>query len=143
MDLKHDLGEVASDGDVTELTCVRDELDRCGPLVVLESFAAGTPVLGARRGGIAELVSDGVDGLLIPPEDVGAWASAIDKLAASPQHILRLRAGIRAPRTIIDVAHDMSELYRTLLPDAAAAAPRAAGAGSVSRPGSTANGVGC
>ena len=35
-----------------------------GPLVVLESFAAGVPVLGSRLGGIAELVRDGVDGLL-------------------------------------------------------------------------------
>jgi glycosyltransferase involved in cell wall biosynthesis len=89
-----------------------------GPLVVLEAFAAGTPVLGARLGGIAELVSDQVDGLLIPPEDPDAWASAIAALAAAPQGVAQLRAGIRPPRTMDDVAHDMAELYRTLLDDA-------------------------
>jgi glycosyltransferase involved in cell wall biosynthesis len=86
-----------------------------GPLVVLEAFAAGTPVLGARLGGISELVSDQVDGLLIPPEDPSAWASAIAALAVPPGRVERLRAGIRSPRTMDDVAQDMTELYRTLL----------------------------
>jgi glycosyltransferase involved in cell wall biosynthesis len=89
-----------------------------GPLVVLEAFAVGTPVLGARLGGIAELVSDQVDGLLIPPEDPDAWASAIAALAEAPERVARLRAGIRPPRTMDDVAHDIAELYRTLLADA-------------------------
>jgi glycosyltransferase involved in cell wall biosynthesis len=89
-----------------------------GPLVVLEAFAAGTPVLGARLGGVAELVSDQVDGLLIPPEDPEAWASAIAALAEAPERIARLRAGVRPPRTMDDVAQDMADLYRTLLADA-------------------------
>jgi glycosyltransferase involved in cell wall biosynthesis len=89
-----------------------------GPLVVLEAFAAGTPVLGARLGGIAELVSDRTDGLLVPPEDPGAWASAIAMLAASPERVARLRAGIRPPRTMDDVAHDMAGLYQALRADA-------------------------
>jgi glycosyltransferase involved in cell wall biosynthesis len=91
-----------------------------GPLVVLEAFAAGTPVLGARLGGIAELVSDQVDGLLIPLEDPGAWASAIAALAAAPERVAALCAGIRPPRTMGHVASDMAELYRTLLADAGA-----------------------
>ena len=89
-----------------------------GPLVVLEAFAAGTPVLGARLGGIAELVSDRVDGVLMPPEDPGAWASAIAAIAAAPEQVARLRAGIIPPRTLDDVARDMAGLYRTLLADA-------------------------
>ena len=86
-----------------------------GPLVVLEAFAVGTPVLGARLGGIAELVSDRVDGTLIPPDDPAAWASAIAALAAAPQRIAALRAGIRPPRTMEDAAREMSQLYQTLL----------------------------
>ena len=48
-----------------------------GPLVVLEAFAAGVPVLGADLGGIAELVHNGIDGILVPPDDTVAWAAAI------------------------------------------------------------------
>src|SRR5262249_32824919 len=44
-----------------------------GPLVVLEAFAAGVPVLGSRLGGLLELVNDGVDGLLIDTDCVQAW----------------------------------------------------------------------
>ena len=89
-----------------------------GPLVVLEAFAAGTPVLGARLGGIAELVSDGVDGLLIPPDDPGAWACAIAAVAEAPERVAQLRDGMRPPRTMADVARDMAELYQSLLADA-------------------------
>ena len=39
-----------------------------GPLVALEAFAAGTPVLGANLGGIAELVRNEIDGFLVAPE---------------------------------------------------------------------------
>jgi glycosyltransferase involved in cell wall biosynthesis len=100
-----------------DLVVVPSQCLETGPLVVLEAFAAGTPVLGARLGGIAELVTDQVDGLLIPPDDPGAWASTIAALAAAPERVARLRAGIRPSRTMDDVAHDMAELYGTLLAD--------------------------
>jgi glycosyltransferase involved in cell wall biosynthesis len=89
-----------------------------GPLVVLEAFAAGTPVLGARLGGIAELVSDQVDGLLVQPDDPGPWAATIAALAKAPLRVAGLRAGIRPPRMMADVARDMAALYRTLAADA-------------------------
>ena len=51
-----------------------------GPLVVLEAFAAGVPVIGAALGGIAELVHDELDGILLPPDDLEAWAQMLDRL---------------------------------------------------------------
>jgi glycosyltransferase involved in cell wall biosynthesis len=54
------------------------------PFSVLESFALGTPVLGARIGGIPEMVIDGETGLTFPPGDSDALAAAIDKLEADP-----------------------------------------------------------
>jgi glycosyltransferase involved in cell wall biosynthesis len=102
----------------SHLVVVPSQVLETGPLVVLEAFAAGTPVLGARLGGIAELVGDQVDGLLLPPGDSGAWASAIAELAKHPELVARLRAGIRPPRTMDDVGREMAELYRTLLTNA-------------------------
>lgn len=85
-----------------------------GPLVVLEAFDARTPVLGARLGGIAELVRDGIDGVLVSPNRPSEWAGAILALADRPGETARLRAGIQPPRTIDAVADEMAELYRSL-----------------------------
>jgi glycosyltransferase involved in cell wall biosynthesis len=82
-----------------------------GPLVVLEAFAANVPVLGANLGGIAELVRNGIDGILVAPDDPNAWARAIRELAADRSTVDRLRARIKPPRTIADAAEDMIKLY--------------------------------
>jgi glycosyltransferase involved in cell wall biosynthesis len=60
------------------------------PLGVLEAFACGVPVVASNHGGIAELVDPGVDGVLVPPGDPGALASALRALLADPQACLRL-----------------------------------------------------
>lgn len=44
------------------------------PMVIYESLLCGTPVLGAKIGGIPELVRDGETGYLFPPGDAGALA---------------------------------------------------------------------
>jgi glycosyltransferase involved in cell wall biosynthesis len=86
-----------------------------GPLVVYEAFGAGTPVLGARLGGIAELVTDDVDGLLLPPGDAEVWSQTLATLAKDRERVARLRAGVRPPRTINDVAREMVMLYSAVL----------------------------
>src|SRR5580658_605782 len=49
-------------------------------LVLLESLAQGTPVIASRVGGIPEFVPDGRAGLLVPPNDPGELARAIERL---------------------------------------------------------------
>lgn len=46
-------------------------------MVLLEAMASGRPVIGSRIGGIPELIEDGSSGLLVPPGDPQALASAI------------------------------------------------------------------
>jgi len=87
-----------------------------GPLVALEAFAASVPVLGANLGGIAELVRDGVDGILVVPDDAAAWAATIRRLAEDRHVIETLRAGIAPPRTMDAAADDMATLYARILP---------------------------
>lgn len=86
-----------------------------GPLVALEAFAAGVPVLGANLGGIAELVRDGVDGILVAPDDAAAWAVTISRLAEERHVIDALRARIAPPRTMDAVTDDMARLYAQIL----------------------------
>lgn len=85
-----------------------------GPLVALEAFAAGVPILGADLGGIAESVRNGIDGFLVKPNDVDAWSAAIQSLADNRNRVGELKRNIRPPRTMDDVARDMAELYCNL-----------------------------
>jgi glycosyltransferase involved in cell wall biosynthesis len=82
-----------------------------GPLVVLEAQAARIWVIGSRMGGIAELVSDGETGNLVPHNDVAAWSNAMARFVRAP-----LSPEWRKPRTMADAADDMSTLYHKLLP---------------------------
>jgi glycosyltransferase involved in cell wall biosynthesis len=50
------------------------------PHTVVEALAVGTPVIATAVGGVAEVVRDGENGLLVPPGDVAALAAAIDRL---------------------------------------------------------------
>ncbi|MFC5141098.1 glycosyltransferase family 4 protein [Actinomycetospora rhizophila] len=50
------------------------------PMVVLEAMSRGLAVLATEVGGIPELVTDGVEGLLVPPHDAGALADALGEL---------------------------------------------------------------
>jgi glycosyltransferase involved in cell wall biosynthesis len=86
-----------------------------GPLVVLEAFAAGRPVLGSRLGGLAELIRDGQDGLLVEAGNVPAWAEAFERLAGDRGLLKRLQSQVNPPRRMSEVAAEMRSLYRRLL----------------------------
>ena len=53
------------------------------PLTVLESMAAGLPVIATNTGGIPEVVQNTVNGFLVPPKRPNALADAISKLFSS------------------------------------------------------------
>lgn len=52
------------------------------PLAVIESMAAGLPVLATAVGGVSELVSDGEAGMLTPAGDMRALAGSMSRLAS-------------------------------------------------------------
>jgi glycosyltransferase involved in cell wall biosynthesis len=83
-----------------------------GPTVAIEAHAVGTPVVGTRIGGLAELVRDGVDGKLVPPGDVNALTSLIREIVDSPSETIdRCRRNVPAARTMADVADDYLSIF--------------------------------
>jgi glycosyltransferase involved in cell wall biosynthesis len=83
-----------------------------GPTVAMEAQAVGTPVIGSRIGGLAEIVEDGANGRLLPPGDSKALESSIREVAEDPKRIERWRSRLPAPRTMDEVARDYMTLYR-------------------------------
>lgn len=85
-----------------------------GPLVLLEAWAAGTPVIGANLGGIAELVTEGKAGLLFKSGDALDLSRVIARIYEERGLLEKLRAGIPSVRTMKEVADDMEKLYQGL-----------------------------
>ena len=86
--------------------------------VVVEAMAAGTPVIATSRGGTAEIVADGVNGLLAPPRDAGAWAAVIERLLDEPGLRERLvEEGLRRASDFGIAAHveAIAEVYASAL----------------------------
>jgi glycosyltransferase involved in cell wall biosynthesis len=103
------VGRMTSDGVAAELA-VADVLvapsvpTRGGkregiPVVLMEAMATGLPVVASRLSGIPELVTDGVDGLLVQPGDAAALADALARLA--DDRPLRERLGAAGRETVL------------------------------------------
>jgi glycosyltransferase involved in cell wall biosynthesis len=66
------------------------------PMVVLEAYATGTPVIASRIGSLAEVVEDGVTGLLARPDDAEDLARQIRWAVEHPTEMARFGANARA-----------------------------------------------
>jgi colanic acid/amylovoran biosynthesis glycosyltransferase len=75
--------------------------DRDGiPNVILEAMAMELPVVSTRHSGIPEVVKDGVNGLLVPPEDEVALAGAMQSLLDNPR--LSKELGRRGRQVVLE-----------------------------------------
>jgi glycosyltransferase involved in cell wall biosynthesis len=63
-----------------------------GLTAVLQGMAMGKPVICTRTSGRASVITDGVNGLLVDPGDVGGWRRALSALAADSAFAARLGA---------------------------------------------------
>jgi glycosyltransferase involved in cell wall biosynthesis len=79
-------------------------------LAAAEAQACGTPVVAFRRGGLGEVIMDGVTGLLVPPDDVRAAAEALSQVAGISRRACREHAEGRLDLELSLDAHE--RLYR-------------------------------
>lgn len=83
--------------DVPDLLAALDVAVCCSdfegsPLAVMEYMQAGLPVVGTRIGGLAELLDDGENGLVVEPRDPAALAAALAELLEDAERRARLGA---------------------------------------------------
>ena len=74
------------------------------PHGVVESLAVGTPVIATRTGGVAEVVRDGENGLLVEPGDDAGFAAAVRRYLDDAELRERLRANAAA--SVADYSRD-------------------------------------
>ena len=92
------------------------------PRVLLEAGAAGKPVVTTDIPGCRDIIQDGVNGLLVPPKDPIALASALHRLVQDPE--LRSRMGEAGRFAVLEkftnekVNHETLQVYSELLSNA-------------------------
>jgi glycosyltransferase involved in cell wall biosynthesis len=73
--------------------------------VTVEAMSLGKPVVGVRSGGTAEIIEDGVSGILVPPNNPAALASAVSSILSDSALRARLsRGGERRAESFSDTA---------------------------------------
>lgn len=99
-------------------TVLPSRISEGASLVVLESYAAGRPVIGTAVPGLVEAVDHGRTGLLVPPESPAALAEALATIAADPAAAARMGAHARNVAQDYDwsrIVHQHLGLYQSLV----------------------------
>jgi glycosyltransferase involved in cell wall biosynthesis len=95
-----------------DLVVVPSQCLETGPLIVLEAFAAQVPVAGSKLGGIAELVTHRVNGLVDAYDSPAAWAQTFWRICSTPDLHSSMVSAIRTPKHIRDAAVEMIAVYQ-------------------------------
>lgn len=110
-----DVPAVLASLDVSVLTSVSESLSN----VIMESMAAGIPVVAASVGGNPELVRNGETGFLAPSEDDNGFAAAIGRLLEHAELAVALgrkaRSEARSRFSLQSVCRQYEELYQSAL----------------------------
>jgi glycosyltransferase involved in cell wall biosynthesis len=111
---RRDMRTVYADLDVVALS----SLNEGSPVAIIEAMAAARPVVSTNVGGVAEVVTHGQSGLLVPRRDPTALAEAVCSLLADPAQAERLgqagRAAVYPKYSSGRLIADLERLYLDL-----------------------------
>jgi len=112
---RDDVPQIMTETDISVLPSLSESFSNA----VLESMAHGLPVIASNVGGNPEVISNGIDGILVRPEDPGALATEMIRLVEFPEIARRLGEAARE-KVIREYALDRllnrtEDLYVSLL----------------------------
>jgi N-acetyl-alpha-D-glucosaminyl L-malate synthase BshA len=102
---------------IADVMLVPSEMESFG-LAALEAMACGVPAVASRVGGLPEVVTDGVDGYLVPVDDTQAVAEAALRLLEDAELHARVAAAARRTAetrfTTTEIIPQYEQLYREI-----------------------------
>jgi glycosyltransferase involved in cell wall biosynthesis len=111
---RKDIADLMASVDLVVLPSVAEAFG----LVLTEALYLGTPVVATRTGGIPEIVTDGVDGVLVPPADSQALSDALATLLGDPERRKRMagagRQKVQDRFSFLGMVRAYEQFYQTL-----------------------------
>ncbi|HLO34629.1 MAG TPA: glycosyltransferase family 4 protein, partial [Candidatus Deferrimicrobium sp.] len=111
-----------------DLLCAPSLAGESFGMVLIEAMAAGTGVVASKIAGYSDVVTNGVDGVLVPPADPQALAEELQLLAHEPKRIVAMgEAGRRSAERYAwpRIAEEVTEVYERAIEPAPAPIMRA------------------
>lgn len=90
------------------------------PRVLVEAMMFGLPIVATRVGGVPDLVDEGTNGLLVPPNDPAAMAAALQVLLDDPGYRARMAQANHAAGAAHTVEALAERMMSFIFPDQAA-----------------------
>ena len=81
------------------------------PLTIQELFAVNVPIVASRIGAMTEKIRDGIDGRLLPPNDIQSLHNVLLEYLESPTTLTHLRQNIQPVRTMTEQVQEIEALY--------------------------------
>jgi glycosyltransferase involved in cell wall biosynthesis len=108
---RRDATRLMAGSDIFVLASLQEGL----PVTLMEATCIGLPIVATAIGGVPEVLTDGVDGLVVPPGDAPSLADALERVATDAALRQRLAAAIGAQAGRFDIAvarAQLDALYR-------------------------------
>lgn len=99
-------------------------------MVIAEAMAAGLPVVAINASGVREVLRDGVNGIMLPGDDIDAFANALETLQSSPRREALRQGALESAHAFDErrCAERCLTVYRQVLEAETSAAERDDGA---------------
>lgn len=99
----------------SDLFCLPSLSNEASPLVILEAFSKGIPVIGSDYPAIKDSIREGVDGLLFENGNLESLLAVLQRIIEEKDLLAQLRENVKPPRSMDDVGGDMYNIYKGLL----------------------------
>ncbi|MDN5312645.1 MAG: hypothetical protein PWQ68_1618 [Thermoanaerobacteraceae bacterium] len=109
--------KLISSSDVVIIPSIPHEgVEEATSIAALESMSCGVPVVASNIGGLKEIITDGIDGFLVPPNEPHLFANAIEQAILNKKTIsIQSRKSIEKKYSLEVMGENLIKIYNELL----------------------------